>query len=235
MKTRKLFIFLACLVVGFSLTVQARMTNGQHLYVSAKVIDDLKTTIESEHQDIDNVRQLAADTAEELAEYEKAYASDGDFEAKLRQELEYYKLISGAVDVRGEGVSVTIDDGTRPLYEGEDPNNVLVHDADLLIVINELKSAGAEAVAINGQRIANTTEVSCSGYTVRINDQFFARPFRIEAIGDATRMAAVLVAPEGYGTLLKDYGLTFEVEIKDDILIKKIEGQTRYNYMEKVE
>ena len=226
------------MVVGFSLTVQARMTNGQHLYVSARVISDLQTTIESEHKEIENVGRLIEEAAaelEELKKFETAEADDTGFKEKLEQELAYYRMLSGAVDARGEGVSVTIDDGTRPLYAGEDPNNVLVHDADLLIIVNELKSAGAEVIAINGQRIVNFTEIACSGYTVRINDQFFARPFRIEAIGDSKRMAAVLVAAEGYGALLKDYGLTFEVEIKEDILIEKIGHSTVYRYMEKVQ
>jgi uncharacterized protein YlxW (UPF0749 family) len=233
MKSKAIFIFLVCLAVSFSITAQARMTNGQHLFVSAKVIGDLKTTIDSEYKDMDRVKQLVSDARIELADFEKLYSVDGGIADKLKQELDYYKMISGAVDISGEGVTVTIDDGTRPLYEGEDPNNVLVHDADLLIVINELRTAGAEAIAVNGQRIVNSTEISCSGYTVRINDQFFARPFKIEAIGDTKRMLAVLVAPEGYGALLKDYGLTFKVAEKDQIVIKKIDTEYNYKYIQK--
>ena len=233
MKGRTIFIFLACLIVGFSLTIQARMTNGQHLYVSAKVVEDLQTTIDSEYKDMENIRQLIEDTADSLKEYENPDTTAAEFREKLQQEVDYYRMMTGIVDAHGEGVEVTVDDGTRPLYEGEDPNNVLVHDADLLTIVNELKSAGAEVIAINGQRIANNTEISCSGYTVRINDQFYARPFKIEAIGDAKRMASVLVAPGGYGTLLKDYGLTFVVEIKDDIKIRKIETLPLYRYMKK--
>ncbi len=235
MKPRIIFIFIVCLAVSFSITAQARMNNGQHLFVSAKVIGDLQTTIDSEYTDMERVEQLVEDAKAELSEFEKLYGVDGGIAEKLQQERDYYRMISGAVDVSGEGVVVTIDDGTRPLYEGEDPNNVLVHDADLLIIINELRSAGAEAIAINGQRIGSSTEISCSGYTVRINDQFFARPFKIEAIGDTKRMLAILVAPEGYGALLEDYGLTFDVETKDKIVISKIEDEYRYNYMEKLQ
>jgi Uncharacterized protein conserved in bacteria len=143
-------------------------------------------------------------------------------------------LISGSTDVHGEGVIVFIDDGTRDLTEGEDPNVVLVHDMDILTIINDLNNSGAEVISVNGQRITNTTSISCSGYTIRINDQFFARPFEIKAIGDSKRMAAILVGPEGYGTLLKDYGVIFKLKIKDDIKISKYPEEQTFNYLTKV-
>jgi uncharacterized protein YlxW (UPF0749 family) len=104
---------------------------------------------------------------------------------------------------------------------------------DILTIINELNRSGAEVLAVNGQRIVNDTSISCSGYTIRINDQFFARPFEIKAIGDSKRMAAVLIGPEGYGTLLQDYGVIFKVTIKDDMTIPKYSEEQSYEYMTK--
>lgn len=233
MKPKILFIFVFCLVVGFSLSVQAKVLNGQHLFVSAKAITDLKTTIESEHKDTERVRKLLAEAKISLSDYQKANPSHEIFTLKLSKERDYYKMISGGFDIKGPGVVVTIDDGTRALFEGEDPNNVLVHDADILIIINELKSAGAEAIAINGQRIVDASEIACSGYTVRINGQFFARPFKIEAIGDSARMLAILVAPESYGVMLKDYGLNFNPVISDEVFIPKYIENINYKYMKK--
>jgi uncharacterized protein YlxW (UPF0749 family) len=234
MKSKIIFLFIICFVVGFSLAVQTKVLNGQHLYVSAKVINDLQISIESEIKDTERVKQLVEDTKTQVKEFANLNPVDNSFEQRIGEELLQYKMASGDIDVQGEGVTVSIDDGTRPLYEGEDPNNVLVHDADLLIIINELKTAGAEAISVNGQRIVDSSEIACSGYTVRINKQFFARPFTIKAIGDATRMAAVLVAPEGYGTVLKDYGLTFKVEIKENIVMPGFKEKKDYKYMVKL-
>ncbi len=232
-KPRVLLIFAICLIVGFSFSVQAKMVNGQHLFVSAKAITDLQTSIDSEKQDTERIQKLLAEAKISLAEYKNTYPSTEAFASTLKNEGNYYKMISGEFDIKGPGVVVTIDDGTRDLFEGEDPNNVLVHDADILIVINELKSAGAEAIAINGQRIVDSSEIACSGYTVRINRQFFARPFKIEAIGDSARMLAILVAPESYGALLKDYGLTFDAVISDEVFIPKYQDNIKYKYMKK--
>lgn len=233
MKKRIILIFIICFIVGFLISVSAKLTDGQHLFVSPNVISDLKTTIESEKNDLESLSKLVTTTKEDLSKLQNNNISDNTFKNQISKELDNYKLVSGGLNVKGEGVIVTIDDGTRALQEGEDPNNVLVHDADLLIVLDELKTAGAEAISVNGQRFVNTSEIACSGYTVRINNQLFARPFIIQAIGDSKRMAAVLVAPESYGTLLKDYGLTFKVKISDDISISKFSEGFNFKYMVK--
>ncbi|HHU17952.1 MAG: DUF881 domain-containing protein [Anaerovoracaceae bacterium] len=234
MKLRILFVFVLCFVIGFSIIIQSRATNGQQLYVSSKTITDYQTTIESEIENIKQIEKLIEKTEKKLEEY-RALSTDESNELKDRilQEHEMYKAISGNTDVQGEGVVVFIDDGTRELYEGEDPNVVLVHDMDILAVINELNRSGAEVISVNGQRLTNNSSISCSGYTIRINDQFFARPFVIRAIGDSKRMAAALVGPEGYGTVLNDYGIIFRLSIEDDITINKIAEYQTYQYMTK--
>lgn len=232
MKLKTLGFFVFCLLVGFSVIIQARVTNGQQLYVSAKTITDYQTTIKTETQDMERINRLIAETGEKLKEYEAlAYSGDSELKDRLLEELDYYRLISGTTDVRGEGVIVYVDDGTRELYEGEDPNSVLVHDIDILTIINELNRSGAEALSVNKQRVLNDTSISCSGYTIRINDQFFARPFEIRAIGDSKRMAAALIGPEGYGTLLQDYGVIFKVSIRDDLTIPRYMETMSYEYM----
>lgn len=237
MQLRTLGFFFLCLAVGFSIVVQSKVTNGQQLYVSSKAISDYKTSIASEKEDMERVRTLIRDAEAKLQEYQvlaEKETANNDLRDKLLEELDYYKLISGTTDVEGEGVIVFIDDGTRDLIEGEDPNDVLVHDMDILTIINDLNNAGAEVVSVNGQRIINGTSISCSGYTIRINDQFFARPFEIKAIGDSKRMAAALIGPEGYGTLLKDYGVIFKMSIQDDIRILKYQEDQTFQYITKV-
>lgn len=234
MKLRALGFFAICLVVGFSIIIQARVTNGQQLFVSPKAITDYKTAIQSEKEDKERIGQLITETEKKLQEYQAlANGKDSDLKDKLLDENDYYRLISGYTAVRGEGVVIIVDDGTRALYEGEDPNTVLVHDMDILTIINELNRSGAEALAVNGQRIVNDTSIACSGYTIRINDQFFARPFEIKAIGDSKRMAASLIGPEGYGTLLQDYGVIFKMSIREDILIPKYSEALSKKYMTK--
>ena len=134
----------------------------------------------------------------------------------------------------GPGVEIVLDDGVRELHPWEHPNDLLVHDLDLLYVINDLKEAGAEIISVNGQRIVDTSSITCSGYTVRINDRFYGKPFRINAIGDGSRMSAALIGPGGYGTLLKEY-VIFKIAISDDIKIPAYNGDRTYKYMSTID
>ena len=235
MKLKIILVFIMCLFIGCSVIVLTRTVNGLHLFVSSKVLDDYQVTIEGERKDMENLIKLVDESKAALEELQALEAANEDIsrelEAKLFQDLEFYSLAGGFVDATGPGVEVIIDDGTRELEFWEHPNDILVHDLDLLLIINDLKAAGAEMISVNGQRIIDSSSISCSGYTVRINGQFYARPFVIRAIGDGSRMSASLIGPGGYGTFLKDWGLIFRVTILDDIKIPAYTEDRTPKYM----
>lgn len=238
-KKMVLITFVICTLIGIGLACQMKVSDGERLYVSPKTIEDYKTTINSEREEIKKLQDLIGETKIKLENYEKATQPDGQSEEKIKQsladEVEKYQISSGKKAVKGSGVEVVIDDGTRELYDGESINNLLVHDSDIIMLINELNRCGAEAVSVNGQRITANTAISCSGYTVRINGDVYARPFRITAIGDGKRMAAALVDPDGYGTSLKNWGVQFEVRLKDDLTIDAVSKDYVYKYMNKLQ
>ncbi|NLY71476.1 MAG: DUF881 domain-containing protein [Clostridiales bacterium] len=238
MKSRKVIIFIFCFFLGLSLVVLTKVSNGQRLYVSPKVLEDYRISIEGEKKDMENLKALVEETENKLNEYIRLQEEKEDLSKELEKQLfadiALYSFASGFVAAEGPGVEILIDDGTRDLEFGEDPNDILVHDSDLLLIINELRAAGAEMISVNGQRIIDQTSISCSGYTVRINDQFYARPFIIRAIGDGSRMASTLIGPGGYGTLLKEYGLVFKVTIKDNIVIPEYTENRNFIYMSRV-
>lgn len=235
MNRRNILIFLLCLFVGFGLVVQQRMTQGQMLYVSAKAITDYETTIESEKLEIEKTKLLLIHRQEDLTLYENENTDSPDLvAANLQEELNLYGMYSGVVPLMGPGVIITIDDGIRDLFEGENINNLLVHDIDILMIINDLKKSGAEAISVNGERLVENSSVSCSGYTVEINGVRYARPFTIKAIGDGNRISSSLIGPEGYGTSLKNWGVLFNIEMSDEIMIPAFNQDTMYKYTVKV-
>jgi len=233
MKSKIILTFGFCFFIGLFLISQFGVTDGQSVYISAKVINEYSISIEGEKREIENIKNRIVDAEEQLARYEAAKENDdfSEISEELAAELTKYKMFSGYKTVRGTGVKVTIDDGTRPLFEGEDENVLLVHDIDIIMIINDLKRYGAEAISVNGQRIVDRTEISCSGYTIRINGQVFARPFVIRAIGDEKRISSNLLSPEGYGALLKNYGVQFSVELVEDLVIQGSSSAAEYKYM----
>ena len=233
MKLRMYLTGVFCFLIGFFIVVQNEVIDGQRVFVSARSVEQVRISIESEKSEIENIKNMISDAAEQLVRYERA-RDDGDFSEileDLAQEVLLYRMFSGYETVRGSGVRITVDDGTRPLRDWEDINVLLVHDIDIKIIVNDLKRNGAEAIAVNGQRIVDRTEISCAGYTVRINGQISARPFVINAIGDRARMSASLLSPEGYGMLLRDFGVQFEVELLGDMIIQGHTDMANYRYM----
>jgi uncharacterized protein YlxW (UPF0749 family) len=235
MKLRIILVFILCIFIGSSTIALARMANERHLFVSPRVLEDYRTNIEGEHREIERINTAIEEKGQELEELIRLREEDEglaeEIEAKLFNELSIYSMASGYIDIEGPGIDIIIDDGTRELEPWENPNDILVHDLDLLMIINELLEAGAEAISLNGQRILDSSSITCSGYTVRVNDQFFGKPFRIRAIGDGSRMSAALIGPGGYGAFLKDWGLIFKVSIVDSIKISAIRNERGHKYM----
>ena len=111
-------------------------------------------------------------------------------------------------------------------------NDYIVHDLDLVEVVNELFNAGAEAVSVNGQRIVSTTAINCSGNIVKINDEKLGVPFEVKAIGLPDKLYGALTRPGGYLELMEDDGVYVDVQKSDDINIPKYNGVFNYNYMQ---
>ena len=98
--------------------------------------------------------------------------------------------------------------------------------------VNDLKTAGAEAVSVNEQRIMSISEIQCAGATITVNNHTYGQPFVIKAIGDPDMLGAAIKSPESYASLLKDvYGLGLEVEVYENVKISKFNSDINWKYL----
>lgn len=232
MKKRIAAAFSVAFVIGIMFVIQARTSGGEKIYTSGKAVEDYKTMIASERSTTENINRQISEAGLLLEEYKNDSEDEetSAVERNIKDEWTKYSILAGACDVKGPGIEITVDDGKRDLYVGEDINNLLVHDIDILMIINELKQSGAEAISVNGQRIVDSTSINCSGWTVRINGQTYARPFVIKAIGNGKRMIANLLSEDGYGTSLRQWGVIFTAEIADEVEIAAYGGSESFVY-----
>src|SRR5690554_1549342 len=210
-KFSKYIIFALTVILGISIAFQFKGSNINMQYVPIKVVYDYNRALEMERAEMNNLISLTENYRTKIKEYENAALQEGDITELILKEIEEYKLLSGVVDVQGPGIILIMDDATRDLYEGEDPNNVLVHNIDVLNIINDLKIAGAEAISVNGQRLMSNSEIDCSGYTIKINNEEYGMPIIIKAIGEPKQLEASIKGPGTYGNLLKEIGLFIEI------------------------
>jgi len=116
-------------------------------------------------------------------EYLESYIEIND-DNKLRElwnSINDLRMKAGLVDVEGPGLIIEMDDAlTR---DTDKPSKLIIHDGDLRIIVNELKSAGAQAISIKGERIVAMSELVCAGPTIIINKERYAVPYVIHVIG----------------------------------------------------
>lgn len=145
------------------------------------------------------------------------------------EQIQTGNKIIGLAEVKGPGVRITLKDNKKDIKNALNPSDLVVHDEDILSVINELKNAGAEAISINGQRMVPSTGIICGGNIIEINREKVGVPFVIEAIGLPEQLAG-LERPYGYLDILKSYGIEVKLERLNDITIPKYTGTLTYNY-----
>jgi uncharacterized protein YlxW (UPF0749 family) len=118
---------------------------------------------------------------------------------------------AGETWVRGPGVVVTLSDAPLPSSPVTDVNDYLIHDIDLLALVNQLNEAGARAVAINGQRVVATTAIHCAGPVITINGVPTAPPVEVVAEGPPNRLRRAALEPGGIVSRLRLYGFPVAV------------------------
>ena len=128
-------------------------------------------------------------------------------------------------------VNVLIEDSLKPVQSGENPNLYVIHDEDILRIVNELRAGGAEAIAINDQRLIGTSEIRCSGPTITVNGKVFGAPFTVKAIGDPKTLNSALTMRGGVVDSLKHWGIKVTIKQEEDVAIPAFTGTFREEHM----
>lgn len=180
------------------------------------------------------VEELVVMLKDAEAENARLHAQVESLRAGIKQAAEPASTVrlvpSRDLALSGAGIEIEIADSTKPLTKGENPNIAIVHNEDLLKIINELRASGAEAIAINDQRLIEMSEISCAGPTILVNKSRLAPPFVIRAIGDAKTMLAALQLRGGVVEYLQFYGIQVNISKKPDIQVPMYVGGASYNY-----
>ncbi|MEZ0163153.1 DUF881 domain-containing protein [Kineococcus sp. LSe6-4] len=141
---------------------------------------------------------------------------------------------SGALAVRGPGVTVVLDDAPateRPA--GASPDDLVVHQQDVEGVVNALWNGGAEAMAVMDQRIVSTSAVRCVGSVLVLQGRTYSPPYRITAVGDVSRLRAALEGSAQisvYREYVAAYGLGYQVSTGADLRLPAFDGTTRLSH-----
>jgi uncharacterized protein YlxW (UPF0749 family) len=181
-KAKQIAMVLAALVLGMLVSLQWTAGAARSPAASDQVIRTIRQ-LELEQGEL---KRQVGRLREELDAIQRDAVADTEMLEELRAELALQKAHAGLLAVQGPGIRVILDDSKLVL--GGNASESLIHDFDLRDVINVLWLAGAEAVAVNDERVVNSTSVYCVGTTVMVNDTRLSPPYEISAIGDPVRL-----------------------------------------------
>ncbi len=142
----------------------------------------------------------------------------------VQKEITELHIRTGVTPVQGPGIVITIDDTNQSSKNPGDvnPNALITHDVDLLMLLNELRVAGAEALGLNDQRVVNSTAVRCVGPVIYVNNTPISAPFTVRAIGKVDALYGAANLPYGVIDQLKPLGMRIEIEKRDNIQLPAI-------------
>lgn len=232
-------IGIMCTLLTFEIMVQLNtIKEATNIVGTSYAEQSLKDEVLRWKENYESLYRTLEQTEENLETARQEATQENSRGAELEEELSKINKLLGLTELTGSGVIVTLSDNNTVTTEGisidEDINDYIVHDDDLITVVNELYNAGAEAISINGQRLVSTTAITCSGTVITINGIKLNSSFVISAIGNPESLYSI-ERTGGYIENMRLYGAIANTEKSNNITIPKFSGTLSSKYMKNVE
>lgn len=166
--------------------------------------------------ELDRLRTELTTLQTEIDQLQTAALAGSD--SPLLEQLAADQLVTGTTPVIGGGLRITLTDAVED--EGEDDPDSRVRDSDLQTVVNGLWAAGAEAIAVNGQRLTTTTAIRTAGDAILVDVVPLVGPYEVEAVGDPQGMQTALArstAGQLLALLQSTYGIGVQTSAQQEL------------------
>jgi uncharacterized protein YlxW (UPF0749 family) len=177
-------------IIGLALVAQFRSQAGPTELTSLPVAE-LSTRIETLPDANAQLRTALADQRALLADYRAAGAQGSSALDVSREELRRLRAYSGLAPVEGQGIVVEVSGAL---------DAIAVND-----LVNELRNAGAEALAIDSTRLTARSVVAQGARALEVDGVPVDRTFTLAAIGDPDGLVAALQRPGGIVAQLEQF------------------------------
>lgn len=189
--------------------------------------------VAKERQDLIDRIEKETSTADRLeADVERIRTEVGERQRQALQQhggdqAELVALLSGATPVHGPGVRLVVDDakgtdtgGGGPRESSGFSDTGRVRDRDMQRVVNGLWESGAEAVAINGQRLTSLSAIRAAGDAILVDNKPLVPPYTVLAIGDGQRLSTAFQdSADGQylHVLVENFGIRSRISVEGDV------------------
>lgn len=226
----KIILTLFSIIIGIFIAIQMKLKVENYVPVTLGSIQMMKNEIVTVNKEIKELEKMINNKEDELEILSNTTKGD-DIIDRLSEDIRINKMNSGQTSLKGQGIIISMYDNPEERIVGFDINDDIIHDIDILNIINDLRIAGAEAISVNGERVISTSEIKCGGPIIRINGRSSGVPFVIKAIGDSKLLSASVTAPGTHGDIMKSvYQVGFKTSVEDSITIPAYSGRFDFKY-----
>jgi uncharacterized protein YlxW (UPF0749 family) len=172
----------ALLALGFLIAAQLGAEGPRVRYTTQERSPLLETATELQTQQ-DELKNRILVLRDAIGGVEGQSTGSADLVRQLNAELEEARIAAGLIPLTGTGMVLQLDDSQAPVPPGASEADYLVGSRDIRTVVEELWIAGAEAIAVNGERVTPTTAIIDIGPSLLVNSAYLAPPYQVAAIG----------------------------------------------------
>jgi uncharacterized protein YlxW (UPF0749 family) len=209
-----LVLIFPALLFGLLVSVQWR-TQQERSELTVRYNAPLLDAANSLQNEQNTLKAQLADLRAQLDQIQRGAASQSTTSRDLQARIEELRSAAGLTERTGDGVQITLDDARASTpAQAANVDKSICHSTDLTDIINAAWRGGAQAIAVNGERVVGSTSVYCVGSTIMVNGTLMSPPFAVSVVGSQNELLAAYDDPNE----LKDikqrrdvYGLGFRV------------------------
>ena len=154
----------------------------------------------------------------EIRDNEASTATNSNENNEVLAAINDLRLYDGSLKVSGSGIEIILEDGQYDAATNN-PNDYIIHESHLFKLINELKIAGAEAIAINGQRLYSNSYIVCNGPVITIDGKQYPAPYVVEAIGSQNTLQSAIELSGGVIDQLLNDRISITIQSRNEITL----------------
>jgi uncharacterized protein YlxW (UPF0749 family) len=226
-----LVLLLPAVLFGLLVSVQWR-TQSERNELTVRYNTPLLDAASALQKEQTALKAQLADLRAELDQIQASASTQTDAGKELQARIDELKKLAGLTERSGDGVIVTLDDA-RGAAAAKDVEKSICHNTDLTDIVNQAWRGGAEAIAINDERIVGSSSIYCVGSTIMVNGTLMSPAFSVVVIGPPNELLATYDDPSQLRDIKQRrdvYGLGFRVSRATGLRVPPYRGALNIRY-----
>ena len=189
-------VTLGVALLGLGFLVAAQLASeGPRVRYTTQERSPLVETATDLQTDQESLKATILDVRTRIQAAEQAGQGSAALVKDLNDQLQSARIAAGLIPLTGSGIVLQIEDSQEPADPEGNMQDLLVGARDLRTIVEEMWQAGAEAVAVNGERMTPTTAVIDIGPSILVNSAYLAGPYQVTAVGPDDLYARLSASP----------------------------------------